>query len=448
MAQVVIIGAGLTGLSTAYHLEQQGFSDYILFEKDESVGGLCRSIQQDGFTFDYTGHLLHINDEYFRSLITKLVGLEQFNAIDRRSFIYSHGVYTKYPFQINLFGLPHDVIVECVEGFVNRPHTATEPNDFPSWVLKHFGAGIAKHFFLGYQEKIFAYDLSNITASWTGRFVPQTSLKQMLLGALQDCDTGVGYNSQFYYPKQGGIFYWVEKLAQSLQKPIQTNHCVQRIDTTTKTITFTNGHSEQYETLVTTMPLDTTLGLLKEKSNSFLAQARTKLICNSVINFNLGINRPNLSDKHWIYYPEKNYPFYRIGFGHNFADSMAPQGCSSLYGEFAYVNKPQDYIDTTLQNALAHTKKLLGLSDNEIMTQKIIDISHAYVIFDFWREAHLPKILSALEDQSIHSVGRYGAWKYSSMQEGVLDGKQTAEKLLMQKNRSTQCSSLMLNSAS
>lgn len=65
MAEVVIIGAGLTGISTAYHFEHYGFDDYILFEKESMPGGLCRSIMQDGFTFDYTGHLLHINNPMF-----------------------------------------------------------------------------------------------------------------------------------------------------------------------------------------------------------------------------------------------------------------------------------------------------------------------------------------------------------------------------------------------
>lgn len=446
MAKIVIIGAGLTGISTAYHLEQQGFSDYLLFEKDESVGGLCRSIQQDGFTFDYTGHLLHINDTYFKSLITECVGIEQFNSINRRSFIYSHNTYTKYPFQINLFGLPKDVIVECIEGFVNRPTAENEPNNFPNWVLKHFGAGIAKHFFLGYQKKIFAYDLQKITASWTGRFVPQTSLKQMLLGALSDNVDEVGYNSHFYYPKEKGIFYWVEKLAQQIKKPIKTQHCVKEIDIKNKTILFTNGHIETYDKLINTMPLDTLLGLLKEPSNSTLRQARTKLLCNSVVNFNLGINRPNLSEKHWIYFPENKFPFYRIGFGHNFADSMAPKNCSSLYGEFAYLHESEKTIQNKLIDSLAATKKLFGLSDTEIVTQKILDISHAYVIFDAWREQNLPQLLTSLENASVLSVGRYGAWKYSSMQEGVLDGKETAEKVLIKKEK--KCSYPMQNHVS
>ena len=118
MAKIVIIGAGLTGLSAAYHLEKKGFFDYKIFEKDASPGGLCRSVYQDGFTFDYTGHLLHISDPYFQSFVNTVVGMETLNSVHRRSFVYSHNVYTHYPFQVNLFGLPPATIAECIEGFV------------------------------------------------------------------------------------------------------------------------------------------------------------------------------------------------------------------------------------------------------------------------------------------------------------------------------------------
>jgi len=120
MAKIVIIGAGLTGLSAAYHLEKKGFYNYKIFEKELEIGGLCRSVNQDGFTFDFTGHLLHINDTYTNSLIKKLIGLENFNKLTRQSFIYSHEKHTPYPYQGNLFGLPTKVIIDCIEGFVLR----------------------------------------------------------------------------------------------------------------------------------------------------------------------------------------------------------------------------------------------------------------------------------------------------------------------------------------
>jgi len=317
-------------------------------------------------------------------------------------------------------------------GQANSGRTVGEKT-FKAWVLSNFGAGFARHFFYPYQGKIFAYDVEKLTASWTGRFVPQTSLKQIIQGALQEAgEEPVGYNAQFFYPKQGGIMAWVHKIADPLIKPIRTEFCVSRIDLKSKVVHFTNGHSEPYESLINTMPLDTFLRLTKETSATNLKRALNHLKCNSVVNFNLGINKPNISDKHWVYFPETKYPFYRIGFSHNFAASMAPAGCSSLYGEFSHINKSPEWIEQTLATSLAQTKQWLGIDDTDIIVQKILNISHAYVIYDAWRDRNLPKLHLQLNELGVHSVGRYGAWKYSSMQEAVLDGKSIANTLIMQ----------------
>jgi len=426
MAKIVILGAGLTGLSAAYHLEKKGFFDYKLFEKEYDVGGLCKSITQDGFIFDFTGHLLHINDAYFLQFIKNVVGLEKFNHVARNSFIYSHGVHTNYPFQINLYGLPETTITECVEGFVRRKKQIT-PKNYYQWVLKHFGAGFGSHFFFPYQQKIFAYDPRKLTHSWTGRFVPATTLGQIIRGATINSAESVGYNAHFYYPKKGGISLLVKNLAKQLLLPIQKNFCATKINLQTKTVNFANGHTETFEQLISTIPLDLLTKNIQDRSATNFYPAHKKLVCNSVLNFNLGIRREHLSEKSWVYYPEKQFPFYRIGFPHTFSKKMVPPGNSSLYGEVSYIGKPPT---NCLPEALAATKKLFGLTKQEIKTEVILHLKHAYVIYNQWREKHLESLLDQLATENIHSVGRYGAWKYASMQEAVLDGKQVAEKVL------------------
>lgn len=222
----------------------------------------------------------------------------------------------------------------------------------------------------------------------------------------------------------------VEQLAQALVNPIYHNFCVEQVDISNRIVYFTNGHTESYEHLITTMPLNNLLQRLKEPSSSTLQRASKKLLCNSVVNFNLGVARPGLSDKHWIYFPESRYPFYRIGFPHNFSTSMVPSECSSLYGEYAYLKKSDSDVARLQGEAISAAKKLLNICDEEVVAQKTLHISHAYVIYDAWREKNLPIILKTLSQMNIYSVGRYGEWKYASMQEAVLDGKAIVEKLL------------------
>jgi protoporphyrinogen oxidase len=432
MTKIVILGAGATGLSAAYHLEKKGFRDYHIFEKEKNIGGLCRSKQQDGFTFDYTGHLLHINDGHFRSFIAHAVGMEQLNTICRKSFIYSQNTYSRYPYQINLYGLPVETVVECIEGYVNRPQSSKRPKFFTDWVHQTFGAGFGKYFFFPYQKKIFSYDIKKLSASWTTHFVPSTSLRDIIRGSVHDhFDTDIGYNATFFYPKFGGISYWIECMAQRIQNPIMTEWCVNTIDLTNKIITFTNGETVPYDSLISTIPLDKLLQFIKEPSSLSIKKALGKLLCNSVINFNLGLRYADFTDKHWIYFPETKYPFYRIGFPHNFSLNTVPPGCSSLYGEFSHLNGSSQIINRRLKEALKATKKLLRISDSDIETECVIPISHAYVIFNEWRDKNLPKLLKTLAHYNIHSIGRYGAWKYSSMQDSFLDGKKIADQLVV-----------------
>ena len=203
---ILIVGAGLAGLSAAYHLS--GFP-YRLFEREQEVGGLCRSYKKDGFTFDYTGHLLHFRQAEIKALVeTLLAGKLQKHA--RQSFIYSHRTYTEYPFQVNTFGLPPEVVRECLMGFIAtlaNQHAGPAPHDrsFKEWILDNLGEGMAKHFMLPFNEKLWQVSLDELTSDWVSWLVPKPELKDVVNGALGIKDKAFGYNPSFLYPAQGGI---------------------------------------------------------------------------------------------------------------------------------------------------------------------------------------------------------------------------------------------------
>lgn len=430
MAQVVIIGAGLTGLSTAYYLEQNKFFDYALIEKNARPGGLLRSETVNGFTFDYTGHFLHCNHPLFNNFLNDIVGFEHLMPVTRSSSIFSHNTYTHYPFQMNLYGLPTNVIAECIEGYVQRPTHIRNPQTFYAWVLKYFGRGFGKHFFFPFNHKLAAYDVRRMHPSWTGRFVPSTNLEAIIKGALaHQQPTQIGYNSSFYYPQAGGIEMVIKRLCATLSGPITTLRSIAKIDPLTKTIFYTDGTQEHYSTMISTMPLNQLLTLLAPSSRIPLNQYASRLACNAIANINLGFTTSLPLNWHWTYFPEPEYPWHRIGYWHNICPQMAPAGRSSLYAEFSY--QPQktspQLIAENAHHTIAKILEFLGLSEHHIMAKNILILDHAYVIYTAWREQNINKILSSLRAMDIYSIGRYGAWKYSSMQEAVIEGYQTAQ---------------------
>lgn len=430
---IIILGAGLAGLSTAYHLELNGITNYHIFEKESYTGGLCHSFRKGGFTFDYTGHLLHTKTDCVKELITKLLK-DNVVVNTRNSWIYSKGIYTRYPFQANLYGLPQEVICECLLSFTRAYYSddsgkAIERYEsFEDWILSNLGEGIAKHFMIPYNTKLWTVHPREMTCDWMGQFVPKPNIEQVFRGALMDKADDLGYNVEFIYPKIGGIQALIDGFAAKV-KNLYLNKRATKIHFEPKKVKFADGSNVDYDVLVSTVPIKSLMKMMPD-SPVDLYEAAARLRCNSVLNVNLGINRPEITDKHWIYFPEEKYVFYRVGFPMNFSPYMTPPGMSSMYIEVSYPQGEQ--IDKgEVANRCIDDLIEIGIlrNRNEIITQLILDIKHAYVIYDKNRKLILDVIQKFLQEHNIYSIGRYGSWGYSSMEDAILVGKGTAEKL-------------------
>lgn len=430
--KVVILGAGLSGLSCARHLPEA--LDYGIYEKEASVGGLCRTVAQEGFLFDYTGHLLHLRKQKITSLILSLLK-NNLSRINRNSWIYSHQTYSRYPFQANTYGLPAAVVKECVLGFIearlkDNPDKKDEP-DFYSWVIRHFGAGIGRHFMFGYNEKLWTVPVNKLSTEWLDRYVPDPSLEEVITGALLDQTGRIGYNANFWYPKHHGIQILPETLARTL-KSINLKETAHKIYWHDRLVRFSSGREVKYDSLVSSVSLNDLMKIAVDVPVSIKKEAG-KLRFNEVLNINIGVKPALNSDKHWIYFPEKQYPFYRVGYSSNFSQYNHPAGTSSLYvevackaGSLSAQNKQQ--TDRIVNNCLSKLKQIGILkSDSQISTMHVLKISPAYCIYDFNRGKSVRIIREFLAKHGIYSIGRYGAWEYSAMEDALEWGRKTAE---------------------
>ncbi len=428
----VVIGAGLTGLSAAYHLG----GDVLVLEKETGPGGLCRSVAQDGFTFDVTGHLLHLRRPEIRSLVSSLLPGDAFTRIDRRSFVHSHGIFTPYPFQVNTYGLPAEVVAECLTGFIEAVKAGEVPPEeagamsFREWALRTFGAGIAKHFMFPYNEKLWLTDLSEMTCEWASWAVPRPSVRDVVEGALGLSRKAFGYNPDFLYPRRGGIRILADALASKVPG-VRYGVEVVRVDAARRTITCrsaSGGGSEEipYTTLISTMPLPRLL-LITSGIAADLASLASSLRAVAVLNVNLGVARPALTDMHWVYFPDPAYPFYRCGFPANFSSEAVPDGCSSIYVELALRSdegwKEDDVVARCTEGLIRCGILKPG---DPIVARRTFYISPAYVVYDRVRRRRLGPALAALADLGIRSAGRYGAWYYNSMEDSLAEGRDLA----------------------
>ncbi len=310
--RVLIIGGGLAGLSTARHLGEEA----VLLEAAGEVGGLCRSTRRDGYTFDVSGHLLHFRRPAIRRLVGSLLP-RQLRRHRRRAFVSFRGRLVDFPFQAHLYQLPPRIRRECLEGFLEADDRKgwsglAPPEDFGSWIRYHFGPGIARHFLEPYNRKMWQVPLRELETEWAEWAVPVPTVEQVRRAAAGGPDPSLGYNPVFYYPRQGGI----GALARALAREVTRLHLRRRVvavDLTRRRVTTREGRTFYFERLVSTAPLPELLRMTRGLPPALL-EAGEKLRYRSVCVFNVGLSRPGLPGRHWIYFPGRGVPFYRVGF--------------------------------------------------------------------------------------------------------------------------------------
>jgi protoporphyrinogen oxidase len=419
-AKVVILGGGLTGISAAIHLRRP----WTLFEREGQLGGLAITRERDGFFFDRTGHWLHLRDEGMKKLAAETLP-GQMTEVERKARIFSHGATTLYPFQANLYGLPPDVIKECLLGVIEAKlaTAAAEPKNFEDYCLRHFGAGISKHFMIPYNERLWGVSPRDITAAWCSRFVPLPNLEQVVAGAVGANVGKLGYNASFSYPKRGGIQTFSAALGGRLNASrVNLRSSLDQFDHQRRELTV-GGERMPYAAVVSTLPLPELLKRMTGLPKDIEAHA-SRLRCTTLRYLDLATRTRPPADWHWVYVPEQRFPFYRVGIYSNAVPAMAPPQGGSFYVELVDRGPVTEATVRASAQGLAEMGAITSPEDVAFADAREID--YAYVVFDDHYYAATSAIFAFLEKHGIYSCGRYGRWTYNSMEDALIDGRQVA----------------------
>lgn len=431
--KVVILGGGITALASAYYLEKAGFHDYVILERHGAVGGLCRSIMRDGFTFDYTGHVLWRMDPETLKFYEDLLG-DNLGWRERKAAVWTHDSLVPYPFQSHLKNLPDEIKYECLSGFLNRGRYL-KGVDFESWSLSMFGDGIHKHFMVPFNEKLFGVPMREMTNEWCAD-VPVPTVDQILRGAILGETFQQKGNAKFAYPKVGGMQSLVDAAVSRIPKEnIMTGRDVCEVNVEKKTVTHRdwsgNKNEISYEYLISTITLQKLLMITRPQDGA-LTKTAINLKSNSVACVMLGFAR-RITDMHWLYAPESKYSFYRLTFPSNSSDNMTPHGMSSVMAEITIPKGASLSSDDFVRSTLAGMRDMRLIGDegsNPVETMHVEYIAPAYVIFDLYRSKTVPQYLEGLSKMGVWSTGRYGSWGYTSVSENIAQGRTAVKSYL------------------
>ncbi|GAB3463272.1 hypothetical protein GCM10027321_25690 [Massilia terrae] len=465
----VIIGAGPTGLSAAYHLGP----DTVLLERNGAIGGWCRSVNDHGFTFDYAGHIMFSNDPYVLKLYEVLLG-DNLHWQDREAWVYSKNVYTRYPFQGALYGLPPKVITECIMGAIearygeaagegqpcaakpvedccgdgtadvaNTAHIAPKKRETPNFeefIYKVWGKGIGKHFAIPYNRKLWTVPLTEMETSWLGGRVPLPNLQEIIEGALEPVGKPMGPNARFGYPLRGGFQALMNGFLPHIKGRIELNAQVAQVFPREHVVVLAGGSRYRYDHLVSTMPLPELIRVIGDEAPAEVRKAAKGLKHISIRCVNLGVAREHITDKHWIYYPEDTI-FHRIFVQGNASPWCNPPGGFGLTCEISYSPwKPLPVDGQALIERCIEDCRKVGMlrEDDEVIVANSVDMPYAYVVYDHERAANVQTIRSWLARYDIVLAGRYSEWEYYNSDHAFIAGKKAAETVLAERARGQQ----------
>jgi protoporphyrinogen oxidase len=430
-ARLLILGGGISGLAAARALEESG-ANYLLIERCPSLGGLTRTAKVADYCFDYTGHFLHLR-RYASPADIPLAGLrdDDWTRVERRSACYVAGKMVTAPIQYHLGELPPEWLKLCVESYNQRPRTADSPATFREYLVSNFGRALADLFLIPQNEKTFATSLNRLSLDAVKRFFPVADDAAIRRGIEGGAPTAGGYNSSFWYPRQGGIEILVNGFASGTRR-VALNTDIAAIDLNGHKLRTKDGREFTWDALLTSIPLPAFCRLTQEPD---LIRAANMLTHSSTVSVNIGLDGEvpaALSGLHWVYVPDRKIPFYRVGMYSNICEGVCSPGKTALYAEVGLSSEQARSLDLrVVQTTVIEGLERLGwlrISSIECVVTHVLTCAYVHHTSDALRL--VPLITSRLLEANVHPIGRYGRWDYTSMEDSIYDGHSTAARVI------------------
>lgn len=451
---VLVLGGGLAGLSCAHKLAKAG-NRVTVIEALPEVGGLASSgtVKTEWGEFDYdTGpHRFHTGEAHLNEEVLALLGDNVVTA-NRLSRIFLYGRFFNYPLNgANVVAsLPKLVLLRCFADYVAvklRNLVARRPDDnFENWVVNRFGRKLYEIFFGVYTAKTWGIPCTRISADWAAQRISLLSLWDAVKKTLfrpKDGNTPRTLVSKFFYPKRGGIGVLCKRYQEEIEK------LGNKVFTSTKVVSVrivdgrcTGAEVEGPEgrrfvaadTTMSTISCTDLVRLVSPAAPAEVVEAAGRLKHRSMVFVYLILNRPKLTDDHWIYLPEKSITLHRLSEYKNFSPYAAPPDKTLVCAEITcdYGDSRWNEDESKLREAATADLVKIGLiKKEEVLGTFSRRERYAYPLYDLDYKPNKDRVLSYLSSiPGLDTTGRQGLFKYNNMDHSIGMGLTAAENLM------------------
>lgn len=420
--KTAILGGGLSGLTLARLLQEQG-EEVVVLEAEQEYGGLCRSKTDQGFTFDTGGsHIIFSRDWEVLAFMRRMIaGNEQRNI--RTTKIFYKQRFVKYPFENGLSDLPTEDRFFCINEFIKTLIAVEKgeipaPANFREWIYYTFGKGIAECYLIPYNEKIWKYPTDNMSLHWVDGRIPRPPVEDIIKSAIGIETEGYTHQSVFSYPLDGGINALVRAIALPIEPCIKTGFRVTSIRKSGDLWQISDGDEHiQAHKCICTIPVQHLLSCL-DGVPSEVKNAVDALKYNSLVCVNIGIKGsvPKIS---WLYVPDPSIGrTNRISFPSGYSRHCAPDGCNSILAEITH--QPGDNVANLTDDEIMHEvvdmlQSMEVLHKDQIVYSSVKRQPFAYVVYDLDHQKNIANLKKYCEEIGIPLIGRFAQFEYLNM---------------------------------
>jgi protoporphyrinogen oxidase len=438
---VAVLGAGPAGLTAAYRLVQRGLP-VVVFEADEQVGGIARTVVRDGYRFDLGGHRFFTKSAEVQGLWEELLGPELL-VRPRLSRIYWRGRFIEYPLRpADVFAKVGPVELTRSMGSYARARLRRQgPEEtYEEWVSARFGRRLFELFFKTYTEKVWGVGTDELRAEWAAQRIAGLSLASALRAALPGGgrDKPKSLIEEFRYPRLGPGQMW-EEMARRVEEgggEIRLGASVEGLEHEDGRVVAVRAAGERIEvgSVISSIPLRTTAGIASPAPPPQVAAAAAGLRYRDFLTVALPVEGEPPFPDNWVYVHD---PGARVGRIQNFrawSPWMTPDPRRSCLGLEYFCFEGDDLWSSSDEKLVELGRSevaALGLVDPErVAGGHVVRVPKAYPVYDAEYAERVERIRAWLGGFSnLQQVGRNGLHRYNNSDHSMLTAMRAVENL-------------------
>ena len=417
----IILGGGLSAISLAYFLQNYDeIAEINILEKESIAGGLCRSYETNGITYDIGPHIIFSKDTEVLDLMNGLLG-ENIHKLRRSNRIFHKKCFIQYPFENDLSKLPKEDLDYCVNTFMNNPYENYTAQNMLQFFLKTFGEGITNLYLRPYNEKIWKFDSSFMDTQMVER-IPKPPKEDILKSAAGETIDGYLHQLYFTYPKSTGIETLIKAFISKLNTKVKihTNNEILQLSKKGGEFVIKTAQCEFVsDKVISTIPLNKLTQIYKGPKPQKVISIADNLKYNSIIIAIVNVKKDFAGDNFAFMIADKEVKFHRLSKLNFLGENYLKENTTTYMLEITY--RKGDLVDSTFDEEII--KQIIkGLqkinfieSESDVNFTDIRRFEYAYVIYDLHHRQNVDSLKEYFEKEGILLNGRFGSFEYLNM---------------------------------